>query len=1040
MSSATTATGFVFRRNDRMFWRSVSALVWEECRVGGAVAALCMAGAWLMLFSLSLAMGRIGEAMWIRGDGFLIFTFTTMPLLLALLLVLNPANSGHLMGGFSQRVLWLPVPVYLAVAVALGMRTLFLTAAVTATIAFTHLVLAGGPPFTLVALFVMLFVAIQTLDWLRAAVSGLSSLLVAASAVLLLLMVSRVNAFALMDSIAETAHWGTLIPAALASLAMGYGISVAAVSATRAGRRTGIPEIWEWPRYFERRDARPLTPFQSPLAAQVWLEWKHYGWTLPVGTVLLTVFFSLAYTLGLSETSWDGMRTAAAFAVFPAVLLSALAHGVRARILGIRPNPGKPGFDYLLPRSSAEEAMAKCIVSALALIPTAVIVIALHLSVSSGNFFIDLVPYALERGITSPREVAWSVASRGVLLLLLAWPLMAIGTRGMRWFILAIIAGEFLAIFPNRPNSQLDPYTAGQMQAALSIGMPVVIVLATIAAFVLAWRRRLIGAETAAAFGSLGLLTAWLLNGAMPGEVPLHSRLLECLAWGALVPLPFALYALDAARKRHGAAATQAPGAPTLTLLTLPPWGWGLASAAVLVMLWMGWPAEPAYKDFLRAEGAPVSRSDLNDIYPAVPDDENVALRFMALGERVIELEGAFVERGEWELRDPDDRWSFRVYGVGHVPLRGQLDPEQLAITRAYGAEVTAQVTPEMREIAREGPHRSRYPMDLREGFHMDLNHLAPLRNLARHLSVDTLLASLDGDTARALDNLRAALALQDSLANEPMLISGLVRLAILGIGLHQAEIILNFAPVADADLEALEHALRHALPPLHEHRILDAPLRGERMISVLTLTDWMDEGFSESEPVQFALTSPLALVPARLALPLTAERTALLGAHERMREHAAKLAQLAVPPARPFWNYDELDGSIFHIAPVASIVLPSLSRSYLAEWRVRMQIDIARTAIAAERYRREHGHWPESLQSLVPEYIEAIPVDVHATRGEIHPVRHAIHEDGALVIYSVGMSGKDHGGRSRHDDLDDDSHRVDDLTFVIGARSIETR
>ena len=1036
MSSDATATGFAFRRNDRMLWRSVSALVWEECRVGGAVAALCTVGAWLMLLSLSVQIGRIGEAMWIRGDGLLVFTVTTMPLLLALLLVLNPANSGHLMGGFSQRVLWLPVPVYLAVAVALGMRTLFLAVAVTATIAFTHLVLAGGPPLTLVALFVMLFVAIQTLDWLRAAVSGLSSLLAGAVVVLLLLLVTRYNPFALMGSIAETADWGTLIPAALASLAMSYGISVAAVSATRAGRHIGIPEIWEWPRYLERKGAERLSPFQSPLAAQVWFEWRRCGWTLPVGTLLLTVFFSLAYALGAGEASWADLRTAASFAVFPAVLLSALAHGIRARVLGIRPKPGKPGFDYLLPRSSAEEAMAKCIVSALALVPTVFIVIALHLSSGSGSFFTDLVPYALEKGITSPREVAWSVASRGVLLLLLAWPLMAIGTRGMRWLLFAMIMGVPLASFLNLVGSQMDLAVAAELNVALQVALPSLIVLATIAAFALAWRRRLLGPIAMAACTGVWLLTAWFLHGALPAGIPLRLVALESLAWASLVPLPFALITLDSARKRHGKVVEQAPGAAASAWLRLGPRRWAFVAAMALVMLWMGWPSEPSYKNYLRAEGAPVSRADLNDIYPAVPDDENVALRYMALGDRAADLEDAFVERGEWELQDPDDRWSFRVYGVSDIPLQDALDLEKLEITRAYWAEVTSQITPEMRRFAREGPHQSRYPMDLREGFNVDFAHLSPLRNLARHLSVDTFVASLDGDIARALDNLRAAIALQDSLANEPMLISGLVRMAILGIGLSQVEIMLNFSTLTDADLEVLEHTLRHALPPLHEQRILDGPLRGERMISLLTLTDWMDEGFSESEPVQFALTSPLALIPARLAMPLAAERTALLGAHERMREQAADLAQTSSSTARSFWDDDSLDGSIFHIAPVASIVLPALFRSYFSEWRVRMEIDIARTAIAVERFRREHGRLPEALDELVPEYIEAIPYDV-LSKAPGRPVQYIAREDGAFTIYSVGMSGRDDGGRARGDDGEE---KADDLTFVVGARRIETQ
>ncbi len=55
--------------------------------------------------------------------------------------------------------------------------------------------------------------------------------------------------------------------------------------------------------------------------------------------------------------------------------------------------------------------------------------------------------------------------------------------------------------------------------------------------------------------------------------------------------------------------------------------------------------------------------------------------------------------------------------------------------------------------------------------------------------------------------------------------------------------------------------------------------------------------------------------------------------------------------------------------------------------------VDLARTAIALERYRLAHGDYPESLDALAPQFIEKVPHDVigggplHYRRTERWPI-----------------------------------------------------
>ena len=81
--------------------------------------------------------------------------------------------------------------------------------------------------------------------------------------------------------------------------------------------------------------------------------------------------------------------------------------------------------------------------------------------------------------------------------------------------------------------------------------------------------------------------------------------------------------------------------------------------------------------------------------------------------------------------------------------------------------------------------------------------------------------------------------------------------------------------------------------------------------------------------------------------------------------------------------------------------------RDYLLkELRCSVQRRLATTALALERFRITTGRLPEGLDELVPDYLEAIPVDpfdgtlirfFHLARG--------------YMIYSVGEDGYDDGG-----------------------------
>jgi hypothetical protein len=79
--------------------------------------------------------------------------------------------------------------------------------------------------------------------------------------------------------------------------------------------------------------------------------------------------------------------------------------------------------------------------------------------------------------------------------------------------------------------------------------------------------------------------------------------------------------------------------------------------------------------------------------------------------------------------------------------------------------------------------------------------------------------------------------------------------------------------------------------------------------------------------------------------------------------------------------------------------------------------------ALAAERYRRLHGNWPQSLTQLTPDLVAVVPTDPF--NGD--PLLYRRLPNG-VVIYSVGKDGEDNGGNV-------DSGKTNDPGTDIGFR-----
>jgi len=91
------------------------------------------------------------------------------------------------------------------------------------------------------------------------------------------------------------------------------------------------------------------------------------------------------------------------------------------------------------------------------------------------------------------------------------------------------------------------------------------------------------------------------------------------------------------------------------------------------------------------------------------------------------------------------------------------------------------------------------------------------------------------------------------------------------------------------------------------------------------------------------------------------------------------------------------------------SVLVPATKQVLELKVRAKTEVAATRLLIAMKAYKMEQGRLPETLEELVPEYIDAVPLDDFDGK----PMR---YNPGKRVIYSVGEDLKDDGGMTKEE------------------------
>lgn len=319
-------------------------------------------------------------------------------------------------------------------------------------------------------------------------------------------------------------------------------------------------------------------------------------------------------------------------------------------------------------------------------------------------------------------------------------------------------------------------------------------------------------------------------------------------------------------------------------------------------------------------------------------------------------------------------------------------------------------------------PH-ARFPIRYEDGLSALLPHLATIKKMTIVLTLRGL-ARLEADQAEgALDDLRTALRLAEAAAEEPIVISQLVRYACLTLALQtawegqirhrwsvsQLQKIQSSLAAIDV-LPGMQRALAGERIMMHGAvRTIVGSAQGRREMA--GMFDSLPHNSSGGDMPTILDLNYLAWAPRGWLYASAAEISRAL----RMLETAspAEIVPLTStwPPAPPgnsprygLYRVYLRPNTDHNPRPTSD---QTMVHALLKAYRAQAQVRLAQTACALERHRIDVGAYPEHLEALVPRWLAVVPVDPMDQR----PLRYERVGNDRFRVWSIGANATDDGG-----------------------------
>lgn len=301
---------------------------------------------------------------------------------------------------------------------------------------------------------------------------------------------------------------------------------------------------------------------------------------------------------------------------------------------------------------------------------------------------------------------------------------------------------------------------------------------------------------------------------------------------------------------------------------------------------------------------------------------------------------------------------------------------------------------------------KCRFPVKWEDGAAALLPHYSKIREIARWEAADALVKAKYGDMAGSILASEIGLSVSESIKDEPILISLLVRASMVNITLTSLHDSLELGKINDSQAWQLDAALAR----IRLDEAFVKAMIGERAQGL-----WVFDSLRKNGPVTMeALTGgdsqqimqniPMYLVSRRIGQPIfNADKTCYL-------RYMGKQIELARKPyykvAADIADFDPATDAPAY-APITKIFCPVFSRARLGSERGMANIAVTRAGLGVVTYKNKFGTYPQTLSELNAKLGWTLPKDPFSGKD----LKYKKTANG-FVIYSIGSNMVDEGGK----------------------------
>lgn len=421
-----------------------------------------------------------------------------------------------------------------------------------------------------------------------------------------------------------------------------------------------------------------------------------------------------------------------------------------------------------------------------------------------------------------------------------------------------------------------------------------------------------------------------------------------------------------------------------------------LIGAALLLLgvgAWFAWlfqaqaNLDAAMAEFKAAGGV----LDKEKLIPApVPDEENAAIP--------LREAGFFEDDPEWEDRVDEVAGWYREasnYGDEIVwdKVRKELASPEFELPMAAFSEAAGRPA-----------YNPQLDYDL--GFALLLPHVGKFRNVATLKTMQARVLFMDGDRDKAMTLLSEVLKMAAFLREEKAIISLLTGTAMETQVLDALEAL----PLSDYQSEPMATIVEGLL--IGDVR-LDL-LHAYNLEYVFMGIHGFDEFIKNPQETRkyLDMIAPIGMGADRRQRRYPVTRASILNDKAAFtRCMAVGMEELQLPyyeahGMRMEYFQKHIEGNTDY--PISNLLLISIEVASERVLKTQTRSRISALALLLNRYHAEQGSYPDTLDALVPDYLDSLPEDDFSPDG----FRYEVRDDGFL-LYSIGPNLIDDGGQS---------------------------